>query len=75
MRGSVITFGYDLDYVVGSILIYLYAKQGDIDNALGLFERMSGKDVLALAFPSLYESLERKRKSNINITLCISLGN
>ncbi|TKY74307.1 Pentatricopeptide repeat-containing protein [Spatholobus suberectus] len=47
VHGLVITGGYELDHVVGSILIDLYAKQGNINNALRLFERLSDKDVVA----------------------------
>ncbi|KAK4255997.1 hypothetical protein QN277_008920 [Acacia crassicarpa] len=47
VHGLVITCGYELYYVVGSILIDLYAKQGNIDSALRLFERMSDKDIVA----------------------------
>ncbi|KAF7829864.1 pentatricopeptide repeat-containing protein [Senna tora] len=47
VHGLVITSGYELDYVVGSILIDLYAKQGDISIAFILFERLSDKDVVA----------------------------
>ncbi|RDX60774.1 Pentatricopeptide repeat-containing protein, partial [Mucuna pruriens] len=47
VHGLVITCGYELDYVVGSILIDLYAKQGNINNALRLFERLPDKDVVA----------------------------
>ncbi|KAE9608997.1 putative tetratricopeptide-like helical domain-containing protein [Lupinus albus] len=47
VHGLVVTCGYELDYVVGSILIDLYAKQGNITNALRLFERLPDKDVVA----------------------------
>jgi len=47
VHGLVITSGYELDCVVGSILIDLYAKQGSINNALRLFERLPDKDVVA----------------------------
>ncbi|XP_061354531.1 pentatricopeptide repeat-containing protein At4g08210 [Gastrolobium bilobum] len=47
VHGLVVTSGYELDYVVGSILIDLYAKQGNINYALRLFERLPDKDVVA----------------------------
>ena len=47
MHGLVITGGYDLDYVVVSTLIDLYVKQGNINNALRLFEKLPNKDVVA----------------------------
>ncbi|CAJ2644245.1 unnamed protein product [Trifolium pratense] len=47
VHGLVITSGYELDCVIGSILIDLYAKQGNINNALRLFERLPDKDVVA----------------------------
>ncbi|KAK7311574.1 hypothetical protein RJT34_09808 [Clitoria ternatea] len=47
VHGLIITGGYELDYVVGSILIDIYAKQGNVDNALRLFDRLPDKDVVA----------------------------
>lgn len=47
VHGLAITSGYELDNVVGSILIDLYAKQGEINSALKLFERLSHKDAVA----------------------------
>ncbi|KAK7282752.1 hypothetical protein RIF29_11777 [Crotalaria pallida] len=47
VHGLVVTSGYELDCVVGSILIDLYAKQGNISNALTLFKRLPDKDVVA----------------------------
>ncbi|CAK8566361.1 unnamed protein product [Lathyrus sativus] len=47
VHGLVITSGYELDFVVGSILIDLYSKRGNMDNALRLFERLPDKDVVA----------------------------
>ncbi|XP_057444116.1 pentatricopeptide repeat-containing protein At4g08210 [Lotus japonicus] len=47
VHGLVITSGHELDCVVGSILIDLYAIQGNINNALRLFERLPDKDVVA----------------------------
>ncbi|XP_068483566.1 pentatricopeptide repeat-containing protein At4g08210 [Phaseolus vulgaris] len=47
VHGLVITGGYELDYVIGSIFIDLYVKQGNINNALKLFERLPYKDVVA----------------------------
>ncbi|KOM41625.1 hypothetical protein LR48_Vigan04g182300 [Vigna angularis] len=47
VHGLVITSGYELDYVIGSIFIDLYVKQGNINNALRLFERLPDKDVVA----------------------------
>lgn len=42
-----ITSGYELNCVLGSTLIDLYAKQGSINKALRLFERLLDKDVVA----------------------------
>lgn len=39
--------GYELNCAFGSTLIDLYAKQGSINNALRLFERLPDKDVVA----------------------------
>ncbi|KAK7353152.1 hypothetical protein VNO80_18592 [Phaseolus coccineus] len=47
VHGLVITGGYELDYVIGSIFIDLHVKQGNIKNALRLFERLPYKDVVA----------------------------
>ncbi|KAK7410577.1 hypothetical protein VNO78_01466 [Psophocarpus tetragonolobus] len=57
VHGLVITGGYELDYVVGSILIDLYAKQGNINNSLRLFERLPDKD--AVAWSSLISGCSR----------------
>lgn len=47
VHGLVVTSGYELDHIVGSILVDLYAKLGKIDDALGLFTRLPNKDVVA----------------------------
>ncbi|KAF8411810.1 hypothetical protein HHK36_004369 [Tetracentron sinense] len=47
VHGLIVSSGYELDYVVGSILIDLYAKHGNIKDALGLFQRLPKKDVVA----------------------------
>ncbi|KAK9270722.1 hypothetical protein L1049_026305 [Liquidambar formosana] len=47
VHGLVVTSGYELDYIVGSILIDLYAKHGNINHALGLFHRLAKKDIIA----------------------------
>lgn len=49
VHGLIITSGYHLDSVVGSILIDLYAKCGSIEDALRLFWRLPEKDVVAWA--------------------------
>lgn len=47
VHGLVVTSGYELDYVVGSILVDLYARVGNIKDALGLFHRLPKKDTVA----------------------------
>ncbi|XP_044475125.1 pentatricopeptide repeat-containing protein At4g08210-like [Mangifera indica] len=47
VHGLIVTSGYQLDYVVGSILIDLYAKLGNVKNALFLFHRLPKKDIIA----------------------------
>ncbi|XP_057728330.1 pentatricopeptide repeat-containing protein At4g08210 [Arachis stenosperma] len=47
VHSLVITSGYELDCVIGSILIDLYANQGNINIALRLFEKLPEKDVVA----------------------------
>lgn len=47
VHGLVVVGGYELDYVVGSILIDLYAKLGNIKDAFGLFHRLPKKDIVA----------------------------
>ncbi|KAG6714775.1 pentatricopeptide repeat-containing protein At4g08210 [Carya illinoinensis] len=46
VHGLIVTNGYGLDNVVGSILIDLYAKHGNIRDALGLFHRLRKKDIV-----------------------------
>ncbi|KAI3951629.1 hypothetical protein MKW92_051569 [Papaver armeniacum] len=43
----IVTSGYGLDYVVGSILVDFYARHGYVEDALGLFERLPNKDIVA----------------------------
>ncbi|XP_022964409.1 pentatricopeptide repeat-containing protein At4g08210 [Cucurbita moschata] len=47
VHGLIVTCGYELDYVVGSIVVDLYAKLGRIDDALALFHRLPRKDIIA----------------------------
>ncbi|KAJ0024553.1 hypothetical protein Pint_08230 [Pistacia integerrima] len=47
VHGLIVTSGYQLDYVVGSILLDLYAKLGNVKNALGLFHKLPKKDIVA----------------------------
>jgi pentatricopeptide repeat protein len=47
VHGLVVTSGYGLDNVVGSILIDLYSKHGNVKDALGLFHRLQKKDIVA----------------------------
>ncbi|KAK1553537.1 hypothetical protein Q3G72_000161 [Acer saccharum] len=47
VHGLIVTCGYESDYVVGSILIDLYAKLGNVKNALKLFHRLPNKDIVA----------------------------
>ncbi|MCL7039660.1 hypothetical protein MKW94_011303 [Papaver nudicaule] len=43
----IVTSGYGLDYVVGSILVDFYARHGYVEDALGLFKRLPNKDIVA----------------------------
>ncbi|XP_059631862.1 pentatricopeptide repeat-containing protein At4g08210 [Cornus florida] len=47
VHALVVVCGYELDYVVGSILVDFYARHGNIRDALGLFWRLPKKDVVA----------------------------
>ncbi|KDP32762.1 hypothetical protein JCGZ_12054 [Jatropha curcas] len=47
VHGLVVISGYELDYVVGSVLIDFYAKLGNIKDAFGLFHRLPKKDIVA----------------------------
>lgn len=47
VQGLAVTSGYELDYVVGSILVDLYANNGNIKDALRLFHRLPEKDTVA----------------------------
>ncbi|KAK4747463.1 hypothetical protein SAY87_014049 [Trapa incisa] len=47
VHGLATTSGYGLDYVIGSIVIDLYANHGKIGNALRLFHLLPTKDMVA----------------------------
>ncbi|XP_010063351.2 pentatricopeptide repeat-containing protein At4g08210 [Eucalyptus grandis] len=47
LHALVVASGYELDYIVGSILVDLYAKQGNIQIALRLFDLLPQRDILA----------------------------
>ncbi|XP_057975485.1 pentatricopeptide repeat-containing protein At4g08210 isoform X2 [Malania oleifera] len=47
VHGLVVTSGYELDYIVGSILIDFYVRHGSLKDALRLFHRLPEKDVVA----------------------------
>lgn len=47
VHGLLVTSGYELDYVVGSILTDLYAKLGNFKSAFGLFHRLPKKEIVA----------------------------
>uniref|UniRef100_A0A2P2IX23 Uncharacterized protein MANES_18G074100 n=1 Tax=Rhizophora mucronata TaxID=61149 RepID=A0A2P2IX23_RHIMU len=47
VHGLVVTSGYELDYVVGSIIVDLYAKLGNIKVAFDLFYRLPKNDIVA----------------------------
>ncbi|OVA08030.1 Pentatricopeptide repeat [Macleaya cordata] len=49
IHGLIVTSGYELDYIVGSILIDFYAKHGNLKDAFGLFQRLPKKDIVAWA--------------------------
>ncbi|XP_021911286.1 pentatricopeptide repeat-containing protein At4g08210 [Carica papaya] len=44
VHGLVVTSGFELDCVIGSILIDLYSKLGNVKDALALFHRLPEKD-------------------------------
>ncbi|XP_058088197.1 pentatricopeptide repeat-containing protein At4g08210 [Magnolia sinica] len=46
VHGLIVTCGYQLDSIVGSMLIDLYVKCGDIEQALRLFRMLPEKDVV-----------------------------
>ncbi|KAJ4964302.1 hypothetical protein NE237_024241 [Protea cynaroides] len=47
VHGLIVTSGFELDCVVGSVLIDFYAKHGNIMNAVLLFQRLAKKDIIA----------------------------
>lgn len=47
VHGLVVTSGYEFDYVVGSIVVDLYARIGRINEASRLFHRLPRKDIVA----------------------------
>lgn len=47
LHGLILTSGYELDCVIGSILLELYAKLGCTNNALRLFHKLPKKDIVA----------------------------
>ncbi|XP_042496608.1 pentatricopeptide repeat-containing protein At4g08210 [Macadamia integrifolia] len=47
VHGLIVTSGYELDCVVGSVLIDFYAKLGDTMHALLLFQMLPKKDIIA----------------------------
>ncbi|KAI4388063.1 hypothetical protein MLD38_000432 [Melastoma candidum] len=47
LHGLTVTSGYELDFIVGSILVEQYAKHGNIEGAYKLFQRLPSKDVVA----------------------------
>ncbi|KAM7253131.1 hypothetical protein ACFE04_025749 [Oxalis oulophora] len=49
VHGLVVTSGYELDYIVGSVLIDLYSRLGNIKDAVSLFHRLPEKDTVAWA--------------------------
>lgn len=49
VHGLVIISGYELDYVVGSILVDLHANVGNMQDAHKLFHRLPNKDIIAFS--------------------------
>ncbi|XP_010544468.1 PREDICTED: pentatricopeptide repeat-containing protein At4g08210 [Tarenaya hassleriana] len=47
VHGLVVTSGYELDYIVGGILVDLYATLGNIYDAQKLFYKLPKKDIIA----------------------------
>ncbi|XP_015885617.3 pentatricopeptide repeat-containing protein At4g08210 [Ziziphus jujuba] len=47
VHGLAVTTGYELDDVIGSILIDFYARMGSIKDAMRLFHRLPKKDTVA----------------------------
>ncbi|KFK32150.1 hypothetical protein AALP_AA6G204600 [Arabis alpina] len=49
VHGLVIISGYEVDYVVGSILVDLHANFGNMQDAHKLFHRLPNKDIIAFS--------------------------
>ncbi|XP_010272864.1 PREDICTED: pentatricopeptide repeat-containing protein At4g08210 [Nelumbo nucifera] len=47
LHGIIITSGYESDYVVGSVLTDFYAENGNIKDALKLFQKLTRKDIIS----------------------------
>ncbi|KAJ6730440.1 hypothetical protein OIU85_021254 [Salix viminalis] len=47
VHALIVISGHELDYVVGSILVDLYAKLGNMKDAFELFHRLPKKDIVA----------------------------
>ncbi|KAL1188271.1 Pentatricopeptide repeat-containing protein [Cardamine amara subsp. amara] len=49
VHGLVVIYGYELDYIVGSILVDLHANVGNIKDAYKLFHRLPNEDIIAFS--------------------------
>lgn len=49
VHSLVVVSGYELDYIVGSILVDLHANVGNIQEAHKLFHRLPNKDIIAFS--------------------------
>ncbi|AEE82609.1 putative protein [Arabidopsis thaliana] len=49
VHSLVVVSGYELDYIVGSILVDLHANVGNIQDAHKLFHRLPNKDIIAFS--------------------------
>ncbi|KAL5558352.1 hypothetical protein UlMin_034563 [Ulmus minor] len=67
VHGLAVTSGYELDRIVGGILIDFYARLGKIKDALGLFYRLPQKDTLA--WSSLITGCSKMGLSSMVISL------
>ncbi|KAL6007636.1 hypothetical protein ACLOJK_033135 [Asimina triloba] len=66
-HGLIVTYGYQLDSIVGSILTDFYAKCGDVKHALQMFEMLPEKDVVA--WTGLISGCARKHLNSLAFSL------
>ncbi|KAI4337776.1 hypothetical protein L6164_016151 [Bauhinia variegata] len=73
VHGLVIASGYGFDFVIGSVLVDIYSRQGNINNALKVFERLSDNDVVA--WSSLIAGCARMGLGALAFSLFIDMVN